>query len=368
MEVKLNTVGIQIPYVSIHVDKITETTKPFILNLGNEDYIGQVNKSQIIYSTTSKEEYVKLLSWFHEQKIYIQDLSYIDKLYLLSYTFHGDKIANAWARGKFNIKKMRELFDDDNDEDDFMPLAPAFYELIRKTSDINKIVKFSLNTPNAKYSPAWYDRFRKDDEIGNTISAIESDNLNQFYTQDELEDEVMTDLNMIKTEPFNISSYMSICRLEAFYTDDFIIDAVSYYTNKLNDLIINSPPLTQDIHAFRGIKSAFVPRKEGEKVSVDFISTSLSFQKAREFMDNQLCCMKHLLIKKGTKCMYLGEFSFVVNESEILLPPMTTFKTNNIVPMTRDYIYYKPKKTKQGGFDLIEVKNKIDVIYCEISN
>ena len=102
---------------------------------------------------------------------------------------------------------MKELFDDDNDEDDFMPLAPAFYELIRKTSDINKIVKFSLNTPNAKYSPAWYDRFRKDDEIGNTISAIESDNLKQFYTQDELEDEVMTDLNMIKSEPFNISSY-----------------------------------------------------------------------------------------------------------------------------------------------------------------
>lgn len=368
MEVKLNTVGIQIPYASIHVDKITETTKPFILNLGNEDYIGQVNKSQLIYSTTSKEEYVKLLSWFHDQKIYIQDLSYLDKLYLLSYTFHGDKIANAWARGKFNIKKMRELFDDDNDEDDFMPLAPAFYELIKKTSDINKIVKMSLNIPNAKYSPAWYDRFRKDNEIGNAISAIETEDLRQFYTQDELEDEVMTDLNIIKSEPFNISSYMSICRLEAFYTDDFIIEAVNYYTNKLNDLIRNAPPLSEDIHAFRGIKSAFVPKNEGEKVSVDFISTSLSFQKAREFMDNERCCMKHLLIKKGTKCIYLGEFSFVVNESEILLPPMTTFKTNNIVPMTRDYIYYKPKKTKQGGFDLIEVKNKIDVIYCEISN
>jgi hypothetical protein len=367
MEYKLHTVGIQIPYVAIHVDKMTENTKPFILNLGDEDYIGQVTKGQIIYSGSTKEEYNVLLSWFHEQKIYIQDLSYIDKLYLLSYTYHGDRIANAWARGKFNVKKMRELFIDDNDEEDFMPLAPAFYELIRNTSDINKIVKFSLDTKNAKYSPAWFDRF-KDDEENNTEFTLESDNLKQFYTEQELEDQVMEDLNIIKTEPFDINSYMSICRLEAFYTDEFIEKAVEYYTNKLNTLIRNAPPLSEDIHAFRGIKSAFVPKSEGEKLSVDFISTSLSYPKAREFMDNDRCCMKHILIKKGTKCIYLGEFSFVVSESEILLPPGTTFKTINIVPYTKEYIYYKPKKIREGGFDMLEKKNKIDIIYCEVSN
>jgi hypothetical protein len=85
-------------------------------------------------------------------------------------------------------------------------------------------------------------------------------------------------------------------------------------------------------------------------------------------MEDKTCCIKHMLLKKGTKCLYLGEFSFVLNENEILLPPNTTFKILNKEANIKDYIYYKPKRLREGGFEFIEVKNRYKVYYCEVNN
>jgi len=369
MEVKLNSLGLEIPYWGIFTSStpISEDTKPFILKLGDESSIGKTNKVQMIYTSNTKEEYLNTLEWFNDQKNYIESLSYVDKLFILSYTFHGDGIANSWVRGRFNTQRMRQMFDDDNDHLDFMPLAPAFYEMIRNTTDVNDIVNVSLNIRTRKYSPSWNELFTEEDEDEDTYGQHE--NLNVFFKNTkELQDEIFIDLNIIKTEEFNLEVYKSICRLEAFYTDQFIENTVKYYTNKLDNLIRNAPPLTRDIHVYRGIKSAFIPTKEGEKQTVDFISTSLSFPKATKFMEDKTCCIKHMLLKKGTKCLYLGEFSFVLNENEILLPPNTTFKILNKEANIKDYIYYKPKRLREGGFEFIEVKNRYKVYYCEVNN
>jgi hypothetical protein len=168
--------------------------------------------------------------------------------------------------------------------------------------------------------------------------------LKTIYNSDNLMERLISHiLNDIYYSDFNYDTYQRICIILPFIDDENLQYAVYNYVSSLENIINNAPPLTSDLHVFRGIKSAFVPKTEGVYKSVDLISTSIMFNKAIEFLDDNGCCLKHMVLKEGLRCIFLGDFSLVKNESEILLPPKSTFTIPTKMLTNIDYNFMKIK-------------------------
>ena len=87
---------------------------------------------------------------------------------------------------------------------------------------------------------------------------------------------------------------------------------------QMNEIIKNTPPLTEDILVYKGLKQEFNPSRK------TFISSSLNLRKANSFQDNK-CCKSYIILKKGMSALALLKIS-PHDEYEILLPFDTKLK------------------------------------------
>jgi len=355
-----DVITLQVPTVQCYPEGHDEDfgSDVFIENLGDENFFIPKTKTVIINTFTPEEKFTEIIDWYKKQQEYILGLSYINKIILLSYTFHGDKVSNAWFRNKFSVEKLREFFTDSvTENEDFMPLAPIIYKKIRITLSgaLPRIVKLSLNTRNFKYTPRWEGNFSKffsesspDSFMEDEDSDVEEDDRMGAYfkTLEDLKRRVIEDLTFIqKSRVFNTEVYKKICSLELFFTDNFLTEVVKEYSQNLNKIISEAPPITTDFNVFRGIKAAYVPVDENTYRNVDLLSTSISFDIAMKFVEYEEggkitnCCIKNYLLKRGTPCIAMESFSFIESEHEILIPADTQIKILNKIPVLRNYVY-----------------------------
>lgn len=129
----------------------------------------------------------------------------------------------------------------------------------------------------------------------------------------------------------------------AYYTDDGYDKINNYmrfgggkYIAQVHDSIKlidkafeNSPPLTQDVVVYRGIRSSY--QIEGEFVEKAFTSTSVNLSIALEFNNNSKCCIFKINVPKGKKVLPLVNCSENASELEVLLPKNSTFKIKTVV-------------------------------------
>ncbi len=129
----------------------------------------------------------------------------------------------------------------------------------------------------------------------------------------------------------------------AYYTDDGYDKINNYmrypsgkYVSQVHDSIKlidkafeNSPPLTQDVVVYRGIRSSY--QIEGEFVEKAFTSTSVNLSIALEFNNNSKCCIFKINVPKGKKVLPLVNCSENASELEVLLPKNSSFKIKTVV-------------------------------------
>ena len=228
-----DVITLQVPSVQWRVDEDEFGSEVFIEHLGDANFFIPKTKTILINTFTPQEKFTEIMDWYKKQQDYILGLSYIDKIILLSYTFHGDKVSNVWFRNKFSVEKLREFFTDSvTENEDFMPLSPVIYKIIRVTLSgaLPRIVKLSLNSRNFKYTPHWADSFSKffselspdsfmeDEELDSESQSVEHDRMSHYFsTLDELKKKVLEDLTFIqKSRVFNTEVYKKICSLELF--------------------------------------------------------------------------------------------------------------------------------------------------------
>jgi hypothetical protein len=359
-----DVISLQVPTVQWYSEEYDDDfdSEVFIEHLGDTSFFIPKTKTILINTFTPQESFTEIMEWYKKQQEYILGLSYLDKIILLSYTFHGDKVSNAWFRNKFSVEKLREFFTDSAIEsEDFMPLASTIYKKIRLTLSgaLPRTVKLSLNSRNFKYTPQWAENFSKifsesspdsfmeDEELGSESYTAEDDRMSVYFsTLEDLKKRVLEDLTFIqKSKVFNTEVYKKICSLELFFTDNFLTDVVKEYSQNLNKIISEAPPVTTDFNVFRGIKAAYVPVDEHTYRNVDLLSTSISFDVAMKFVEYEergkmtSCCVKNYLLKKGTPCIAIESFSFIESEHEILIPVGTEIKILNKIPVLRNYVY-----------------------------
>jgi hypothetical protein len=138
----------------------------------------------------------------------------------------------------------------------------------------------------------------------------------------------------------------------------FWMKAIEMFTNDLNRIIKNSPPLRKKLVVFRGVKTDYYLTGSKNKFykNQGFVSTSLSYRLSRNFAGGK-CCLKRIVLLPGTKCLFISGLSRFPNEIEILLPTNSIFYVQNA---KRSIAYYESEDIK---IDDVCAKKGVNTLY-----
>ncbi len=225
-----------------------------------------------------------LVRWIRAQDAFLKTLTGRDAYVILTYTRHGDKMVNGWARGTLatDIRDLMEASVRWN-------RIPFQYSLYDQYADY---VKRGVVMPPRE---EWLDSATG--EIRNAVVAgIVRANLDFF------------------AQSANLGPLLR----------QYMADIVA--------VMRRSPRLIGDIVTYRGFQSE-AHLKNLTYVAREFGSTSanpvsaLEFAKATSVGTRQVyCCLYELTVKAGVPCLYLGSHTEFAEEYEILLPPGATYQ------------------------------------------
>jgi hypothetical protein len=247
--------------------------------------------------------------WFIQQAEYQNNLPLNDKLMILCYTYTGDAILHAWLDGLFTIAKVLE-------KSYIAQICPLYPPLIQLCTIEKNGYNYFMN--GFKPDCGFDEKMKKD-----------------------LFERCKTHLH-----------YSEVFRLIFQYkkmTDQFYNHLVSIYYNRLNYIILHSPPLSEKLTVYKGTKTYdFLDFTQNNIYkNKRFISTSLNSNVSLNgsFVNiHSKCCLQKITLLRHTKCLFLI-YSYY-SESEILLP-------------TNRHIYklsnqFKPLKG-QSQYDVLNV-------------
>lgn len=121
---------------------------------------------------------------------------------------------------------------------------------------------------------------------------------------------------------------ISYSQMDFLYFND-ARNSKEYDVLELNKIIKKSPILENDLIVWRGT-SKYIKKNDVYQYQ-GFVSTSILLRAPLKFMDEK-CCLVKILLKKGTKCLFLQPLLSEKNrdEMEILLPRNTRLKIKKI--------------------------------------
>lgn len=212
------------------------------------------------YSMYDRNVYGFPTQWIIEQNEYMCNLAPCDKIKIISYTYHGDKLAKAFMLHDsvidptFNIPTF-DLFIDEYTRCIY-PLALSVYEYMK-----------------------WSIGFKKC-----YVQLLEF----IYYNHRSL------DWNSI----------------------------ISAYIKDVSRIVCDSPVTTTPFYVYRGVYNNNFIKFDARRVfkNISFMSTSLDISVANEFRNNG-CCIKIIYIVPGTHCAFIPQLSYYINQHEVLFPP-----------------------------------------------
>ena len=100
-------------------------------------------------------------------------------------------------------------------------------------------------------------------------------------------------------------------------------EAIGKIQKDINRLILNSPPLLEDMTVYRGTIDPYF-KKDDKYISPVIVSTSLRETIALTFTGTD-CCLKKIHVPKGCHVLYIEPLTVIEQEEEVLLPEHTSF-------------------------------------------
>lgn len=232
--------------------------------------------------------------WLMDQNEYVLALSWRDKVRLLSYTYAGDKIANSFLLGTFDVKNVIDANFSVNYKLSLFPLALDLY----------------LNARTFTSYAKWRDFCIAD------LWVLSEQEVHDFYRH-------------LRSQPFEevyleIIKFLSLegqtLKTRAWYT------WAGEYILHLNAIFGNAPRVPQGgFYVYRGVTDASYVNANRKNVFVNetFMSTSLDITKALTFKNTGAnpCCVFSIQVLPGAHCLLAGALTYFTDELEILFAP-----------------------------------------------
>ncbi len=288
------------------------------------------------------------IDWAYENMKYIEYLSLKDKLNLYGYTYNGDVYANTYLMGheeKFDSYLNEKIYRHSEIDLANMHKHEYYFPLFYQCLDL------LLNNFKDEYQR----KLNIKEDIIFELRNVIFDNI----PLNELRDGKSKNIEEL---------YVFITSRLRKFSPSFYKDAVKLYVEDINRIIKNSPPTKKEMVVFRGAKDKyFYSDKSNTKfINTTFMSTSFNLNKAFDFVKGE-CCLKKIILKKGTRCMFMESITQVENELEILLGLNNEFRI-----IDNQYNSYKPSisvvKTIDDYDDQIcgSRKKNMDITVMEI--
>jgi hypothetical protein len=233
-----------------------------------------------------------LVRWIRAQEAFLKTLGEREKEIVKSYTKHGDRMVNGWARGRLP-EGMREL------------LVAA------------------VGWARIPFQYSMYDQYDRLVRAGLKMPP----RAEWVNARGELDPEVAT---QVVRE--NIAYFTEI---------DNLAPLLKQYMAEILAVMRRSPRLIGDTITYRGFKSE-AHLKGLKYVAREFGSTSVNPDTALAFTDTHVvgtrevyCCLYELTVKAGVPCLYLGSLTEFGDEYEVLLPPGATYRLGKEILVKR---------------------------------
>ena len=233
-----------------------------------------------------------LVRWIRAQEAFLKTLTPREMWVVKTYTKHGDRMVNGWARGS-----LPTVIDDLMKASVAWSAIPFQYSMY---DQYDALVRAGLELPPRT---GWLDSkgvLRRE-----VVAEIVRDNLSYFGVT------------------ANLGSLLK------------------QYMAEIVAVMKRAPRLIGDIVTYRGFKSE-AHLKGLKYVAREFGSTSVNPDTALAFADTHTlglrevyCCLYELTVKAGVPCLYLGSLTEFDDEFEILLPPGATYRLGNEILVKR---------------------------------
>lgn len=260
-------------------------------------------------------------SWFEEQKKYQQNLSKVDQLLILSYTYGGDQIYHSWVSGKFKRRQFELSISEkySTSTEHLLPILPILYKIYLR-------------------NPSKFSTFLKNN-FASTLQTKDRDELIKYLREpDPLHSSIQ--FQMIGW----MIQHLSVAKA-SFYDVLF-----KNYELCLNQIIQSSPPVQHTMVVYKGLKDRDFIRFDKETNVFEnnyFVSTSIDFVQSKRFAKHN-CCLLKITVLKGTKCLF-PIFTYYPTELEVLFPTKRKFYLTKEV--------YKPGNDKYIQTENVVVVN-----------
>jgi len=237
--------------------------------------------------------------WFIRQSKYAQSLSVRQFFIIRAYTFKGDKIINSFRIGSADkayslFKNTAEEIAKDGETDYFFPCYYQVIDLIKKYAQSG--IEISSSVPMKEFTKILM--IRRESERYLALSKL------------------ITNIDVTK----------------------FIKECIIEFGRELDDIIKHAPKTTQCLTTWRGIKTNYIKQSRGIFTHVNFMSVSMNMQSAIEFLEEDNCCLKRIILPQNTSCLLLSPFShYGTGEGEILLGYNAKLEVNNPI-----YTFFTP--------------------------
>jgi len=262
--------------VDLLFDPVNPVRKNAFIQFDQTNYLGGLPN---IFAKYQTEDFILDREWIIRSNNYILNLSLEDKFTVYGYTHNGDVIVNMILR---------------NNEKDILDyvLNPA-------------------RIKDPKYQPLFF-QLRK-------VLSTKDYGISHSVLDTMLQNDMLL-------------SYSYICKNQQFkelIPEEAYIDAAELFLRDLLRIVDNSPPIQQKTVVYRGARTLYYSttnRKTFQNNS--FMSTAYGMWGARSFADtrNKKCCIKRIVLKPGTKALFMDCITQYDSETEILLPPDNEFK------------------------------------------
>lgn len=254
---------------------ILQTKSDIVINFMKSNYIPS-DKNPIDFSK-DLENITKNMPWFDACAGYIKNLSFKDKLILISYTGSVYRHINTLLLAKNTHTEHNDTKSLGSD----LECNKKYYK------QLLDLIKIDKQEPEF-----WFNFFYP------------------FYMW------IPTDPSM-DTKPSQ--KYEQVIENLKNIPNDVIINAIEHYIVELQRILNNAPELTNDMYVYRGISTNyFQTDNTGVYIQPTFSSNSLSYDTARSFgAFSSESTLTRINIPKGTRCLYIQSVS-TLGEVEVL--------------------------------------------------
>jgi hypothetical protein len=233
------------------------------------------------------------IDWAYNCMDYLKNLSLKDKFTVYGYTYNGDNYAKIYLMNGPESESFRS------------------YLKAHITPDQNRSITF--------YSKVYFPLYFQCMEVLNQSDF----SINHLHTPINF----LSTLKDYYNKNLITESYLLLIKNLNYFKDNFIAAATKIFIDDLQRIIENSPSTINEMILYRGVKDKYFMQDDSQIfINKTFMSTTYDVNTSFEKFAGDSCCVKKIIVKPGTKCLFMESLTQVSYENEVLLGLNNKFK------------------------------------------